>query len=346
MIERLLSRLYGAAITLRNRAYDSGVLRVAQVRVPVISVGNITVGGSGKTPVVEYLLRHVLRNGCRAAVITRGYRRETRGTFLVSDGREHIATARQGGDEAVQIAGKFPGLVVIADENRARGARRAIRDFDIEVVILDDAYQHRALYRDLDIVVIDSVEQLYTQRLLPEGRLREPLESLRRADLILLSKCEPTIDVAQAQRSLGAFTNVPVFATRYVPLRLCQSGSEDTYSTDALRELKLGAFCGIGMPEGFHRTLQSLGLHIVFTHDYPDHHWYNGDDIDALLAEGETTGVQAWITTEKDAVRLKDGDLWQRLGRVYYPEMAVECMGDEQTLFAHIGAHVRCAIVR
>ncbi|MBR9977762.1 MAG: tetraacyldisaccharide 4'-kinase [Bacteroidetes bacterium] len=346
MIERLLSRLYGTAVTLRNQAYENGLLRVARASVPVISVGNITVGGSGKTPVVEYLLHHLLRNGCRAAVITRGYRRETRGTVLVSDGRDHIVTARQGGDEAVQIAAKFSGLVVIADENRVRGARKASSDFDIDVIILDDAYQHRALHRDLDIVVIDAIEHLYTQRLLPAGRLREPLESLRRADLILLSKCEPTIDVAQAQRSLSAFTNVPVFATRYVPLRICQLASDDTSSADALRAMKLGVFCGIALPEGFHRTLQGLGLHTVFTRDFPDHHWYDGEDIDALLVGGETTGVQAWITTEKDAVRLKDSDLWQRLGKVYYPEMAVECMGDEHALFAHIGAQVRCAAVR
>ncbi len=346
-MKRLLSHFYGAAIALRNAGFDHRLFRIVRTGVPVISVGNITAGGSGKTPVVELLAAYLLDRQCRAAVVTRGYRRETRGNFIVSDGRGAIATARMGGDEAVQTARKFPTLAVVADEVRSRGCRLAVDRFSAETIILDDAFQHRFVHRDVDIVVVDTIEGDFDRQLLPAGRLREPLANLRRADLIILSKCEPSTPVEEITRSLAAYSAAPVFATRYVPRALRRLGGAERLRLDALHGLPLGGFCGIGMPEGFRRTLAGLQADLRSLRSFPDHHWYVADDIASLREEGRVAGVEAWITTEKDAMRLLDEEEWKYLGDVYYPEMEVEFLGEEDAFFALIEASLTgAAIVR
>lgn len=333
--------MYGAAVALRNRGYDRGLLGVAGVPVPVLSVGNITAGGTGKTPVVERLAAKLLAQGIRVAVVTRGYRRATKGYFLVSDGRGRVSTARDGGDEPVQIARNFPSLVVIADERRSRGCAKAVTEFRVDCILLDDAYQHRAMHRDLDIVVIDAVEGIYTQRLLPAGRLREPLANLRRADVLLLSKCEATTSVEQMRLALSAYTQVPVYATRFVPRALRRLGSDEDFPLDTLHAVPVGSFSGIGRPEGFRRTLQLLQTEVVAERVFPDHHWYGAGDIASLGEQGRTAGARAWITTEKDAVRLMDGEAWRSLGDVYYPRMEVEFLGEEEGFDALIMSRLR-----
>ena len=328
-MKTFLSRIYGAAIALRNRAYDRGLFGVARVPVPVFSVGNITAGGTGKTPVVERLATKLLAQGIRIAVVTRGYRRVTKGYFLVSDGKGRVSSARDGGDEPVQIARKFPTLVVIADELRSRGCARAVAEYRVDCILLDDAYQHRAMHRDMDIVVIDAVDGIYTQRLLPAGRLREPLENLRRADVLLLSKCEAKSSVEQMRLALSAYTQVPVYATRFMPRALRRLDGNEDLPLDTLQGVPVGIFSGIGRPEGFRRTLTLLRTDVVAERAFGDHHWYGAGDIAALGEQGRTAGVRAWITTEKDAVRLMDGEAWRSLGDVYYLRMEVEFLGEE-----------------
>ncbi|MBE0644882.1 MAG: tetraacyldisaccharide 4'-kinase [Bacteroidetes bacterium] len=334
-------------VGLRNRAFDHRLLRTEHVDVPVISIGNISVGGTGKTPLVEHLAAHLLGIGRRPAVVTRGYRRATKGNFIVSDGRGHVASARQGGDEAVQIAQKLPGLVVIADEKRIRGCRLAAEQFSADIILLDDAFQHRNMHRDVDIVVVDATENLDSREMLPAGRLREPLASLRRADAIVLSKCRPATPVAAMKKTLVTYSDAPVFAARFVPRRIRRLGAKESLPLETLRGLPLGGFCGIGRPEGFRRTLDELQANIVTMRDYPDHHWYTAADITELQRQGGDAGALGWITTEKDAVRLRDDNAWKSLGEVYYPEMEVEFVGDSVGLFILLanasarGAHVR-----
>ncbi|MDT8323182.1 MAG: tetraacyldisaccharide 4'-kinase, partial [Bacteroidota bacterium] len=177
----MISSLYAIAMQLRNAAYDRGVLRAQDAGVPVISVGNITAGGTGKTPVVEALLVRLLAAGRRPAMVTRGYRRESRGLLVVSDGAGMLRDVRESGDEPYQVAAKFPRVPVIADEKRIRGCRHAVQRFDAEILLLDDGFQHRAVARDCDIVVVDAQIGLDGLRMLPSGRLREPLRNLARA---------------------------------------------------------------------------------------------------------------------------------------------------------------------
>lgn len=333
-MKTLISYVYGMAVALRNRAFDRGWRRTEAVSVPVISVGNITAGGAGKTPMVEYLAKMLLDRGWRVAVVSRGYRRATRGSVVVSDGRGRVVSARAGGDEPVQIARKFPSLVVIADAVRHRGCARAVAEFGAECIVLDDAFQHRAMRRDLDIVVIDAAEGIAGQRLLPRGRLREPLANLRRADLIVLGKCDDAAAVERLRDELRAYTPAAVFATRFVARGLRRLGQEGELPVDAVAGIPIGSFCGIGRPAGFRTSLHALGLAPVLERSFADHHAFTTRDIAALAEDGRRAGVRAWVTTEKDAMRMIDGSAWHALGDVYYPRMEVEFSGDEEEFAA------------
>ena len=337
-MKTILSAIYGAAVRRRNRAFDSGRWPAARVGVPVVSVGNITAGGTGKTPVVAFLAARLLVRGVRVAVVSRGYRRKTPGTVVVSDGRGRIVTAREGGDEPVMLARRLPDLVVIADERRVRGCALAVETFGADIILLDDGFQHRALFRDMDVVVVDASEALEDARLLPAGRLREPLDGLRRAHAVLLSKCLSDTDVGALRAVLARHGGAPVFATRFVARALRRMGHDADLACDTLHRLRAGAFCGIGNPAGFRRTLEDIGIAPAFARDFPDHHWYGTADMRALREAGKTHGIQAWVTTEKDAARLMDLPEMELCGDVYYPRMEVEFVGGEEEFLSLVNA--------
>lgn len=317
---------------LRNKAYDQGYLRIVRIPVPVISVGNITAGGTGKTPIVERIVEYHLNMGIRTAVVSRGYKRESTGSVVVSDGKGSIVDVPSGGDEPVQIARKFPDAVVLADAKRVRGCLRAVEEFGAEIIILDDAYQHRAVGRNVDVVVIDASSGLYAQRLLPAGRLREPLVNLSRADVLLLSRCEADVAHEQMTLALRAYSKVPVFATRFLPqhLRRLHDGGELPH--DALRGASVVSFCGIGAPASFLQTMDHMGIASLQHHEFPDHHRFTDEDI-AMLLDGAGTAGTALLTTEKDAMRL----LLHRKAfegvDVLYPVMRLEFLGAEDAFF-------------
>ena len=332
-----IARLYAVIMRLRNTAYDSGVFHRHGISVPVLSVGNITAGGTGKTPVVEFLLAYCLQQGLHPAVVTRGYRRRSRGLVVVSDGRGVRVSAEQSGDEAAQIARKFPAAVVIADAKRVRGARHAVSAFDADVILLDDAFQHRAITRDCDIVVIDARQDMEAQRMIPAGRLREPLDHLRRADIVLLSRCVSADACAETTAMLRRWTRAPVYGTffRPVTLRRLSPGStdlvarrapatpaeaksrdvssaiggqeaQDALPPGALAGRRVTAFCGIGSPESFRRLLTDLGMEIDAFHSMGDHHWFTPREMRRLVRDALQRTGGLLLTTEKDAVRLAE----------------------------------------
>ncbi len=333
MLNALASRLYGSVIALRNHGYDAGWLRSAVLPVPVISVGNITAGGTGKTPVVELLVGHLISLGLRPAVVSRGYKRESSGSMVVSDGKGNVVDAARGGDEPVQIATKFPNIVVIADARRSRGCRRAVEEFQADLIVLDDAYQHRAVARSVDIVVLDASSGLYAQRLLPEGRLREPLRNLSRADILLLSRCEADVAHEQMALALRAYSSVPVFATRFVPhvIRRLYDGVES--EPGALRGKSVVSFCGVGAPASFLRTMKNMGIVPHSHEDFPDHHRFT--TADAARLRGRAVAARcALFTTEKDATRLRELEAELSGVDVLYPVMRVEFLGGEKQFFS------------
>ncbi|MFH2004154.1 MAG: tetraacyldisaccharide 4'-kinase, partial [Bacteroidota bacterium] len=183
-----LSFLYSIIIFIRNLFYDIRVFGVNRVNVPVISIGNLTAGGTGKTPVIEYLVNYFKRKNIKVAVISRGYKRNTKGTLVVSDGSSIIAKPEQAGDEPYQIAVRFQEAVVIVDENRFRGAKLAVEKYKPEVILLDDSFQHRRIHRDLDIVLIDVTKPPHKEYMLPAGLRREPLSSLKRTNVLLFTR--------------------------------------------------------------------------------------------------------------------------------------------------------------
>jgi tetraacyldisaccharide 4'-kinase len=351
----MLSYLYRIGVRLRNAAYDRGIFRVHHVDVPVVSVGNITAGGTGKTPVVEHLLAHFTARGLRPAVVTRGYRRSTRGLFVVSDGSGSRQGVRQSGDEASQIAGKFPHAVVVADEQRVRGCRHAATTFNADLILLDDAFQHRAVARDFDIAVVDAQVGIDRLRLLPAGRLREPLENLGRADAVLLSRCEGAEQAAQLKAGLAQWTSAAVFATRFVVngfRRFAPSSSAAMTTVDApdamlspagLAGKRVLAFCGIGSPRAFALTLSEAGVDAAVFETFADHHWYAADDLRKLRAMADRADISMFVTTEKDAVRLRDVDGSAELTELWYPELRLEFIDGEEEFLTLLGDAVEAS---
>ncbi len=298
------SYLYGAVVAVRNMFFENNVLRSVRVPVPVISVGNITSGGTGKTPIVELIAAMVRDAGKRAAIVSRGYGRLTSGFMLVSDGITVFAGADEAGDEAFQMAKKLRGVPVIADEVRTHGALLAIERCLADVVVLDDGFQHRALRRDCDIVLIDALHEPWHMPMLPAGHRREPLSSLRRADAVIVTKCAPQTDRTALEHRVRQFTDAPVFTSSYAPVSCVERGSGESTPVSSLRNTTAVVFCGIGQPESFRHTVESLGIRIASFHAFGDHHRFTVRDLRELTQAMARTGAGYLLTTEKDACRL------------------------------------------
>ena len=317
-------------VGLRNRAYDAGLLRSTRLPVPVLSVGNISVGGTGKTPVVDYLAGRLLEQELRVAVVTRGYGRATRGTFVVSDGAGTVSSAAEGGDEPVQLALRHPSLVVIADELRTRGGTFAVDSFNAEILLLDDGFQHRACARDLDIVLLDASIPWEGLQLLPAGRLREPPSHLRRADVVLLTRCRDVEGIASLRENVALHTDAPVIATRFeaLELRTLDGMRRDLVEVAGRSAV---AFCGIGNPHSFRRTLSALDLHIEMLVEFSDHHPFSTADVRKILDHASRYDTQLLITTEKDAARLGGlADIFKGM-ELMYVRVGLSFLDDAQT---------------
>ena len=298
----LLSLPYGAAIALRNRLYDRGIIRQAKLPCPVISVGNLTVGGTGKTPTVIFIANLLKKRGYRPAVLSRGYGGNSKAPVnIVSDGNRTLLGWREAGDEPILIAGAAPGVPVLTGSRRFLTGRVAVEKFGADVLILDDAFQHRALFRNLDIVLIDAVRPFGNGFILPRGPLRETNEALRRAHLIIQTGAE-----ADPVNPLQGTSGLPSFRGIHRPLRLVEAGTGRILPLAELKGQRVCAFAGIGRPEAFQRSLAGLGAEFTSFRAYPDHHPYSRTDVSALRRLATESGAERLITTEKDAVRLTD----------------------------------------
>ncbi|MGE5314998.1 MAG: tetraacyldisaccharide 4'-kinase [Acidobacteriota bacterium] len=298
------SLLYGAVMTIRNAFFENKLLKREEAGVPVISIGNLTTGGTGKTPLVELTAALVRDSGIRTAIVSRGYGRASSGLVVVSDGTRLVADAAQAGDEPHQLAEALPGVAVIVDEVRARGARYAVENFNAGCLILDDGFQHRSLDRSLDIVVIDGSQDLFSMPMLPSGYRREPLSALKRAGAFIITKADDPARVETLRARLRAYTAAPVFLGTYEPVALCTMGRAESASPDTIKGLRVAAFCGIGQPENFRRTLEALGADVAAFKAFADHHAYTMEECQGLERLRRETGATILVTTEKDAHRL------------------------------------------
>lgn len=306
-----LGSLYGAAMRTRLALYRAGLLTTHKVDAPVISVGNLTVGGTGKTPFVEWLARALSREGRRVCILTRGYgRAEARRRVIVSDGEEILADAREGGDEPRMLAEMLidASVAIVSDADRVAASRWALENLGSDAFILDDGFQHLRIARDLDIVMLDAANPFGGGHLLPRGRLREPLTQLTRAGLIVITRADLATDLdelrAEARRLSKGRAVVLTSRLRTLRLRpLDTSTSRDALEPN-LQTTTFAAFCAVGNPQTFFTHLRRDGYVAGYTRAFADHYSYTQADADALSRDAAARGAQALLTTAKDAVKL------------------------------------------
>lgn len=302
----LLSLPFGAAVALRGWLYDRGWLAATRARAPVISVGNLAVGGAGKTPVTMALARRLAARGRVVAVLSRGYGATRRDARVVSDGRAVLLDAAAGGDEPVLLARRLPGVRVLCGPRRAALAEAAVARHQADALVLDDGLQHRALARDLDVVVLDAANALGNGRLLPAGPGREPRSALRRAGLVWLSRVDQAAPQALARWRAEALaaTGRPPVESRHAPVDVLDGRLERSLGLEALRGRRVLLLSGLARPAAFRRTVEGLGAQVVAERRHPDHHRFTPAELAGALAAAAAAGADLVVTTEKDAVRL------------------------------------------
>jgi tetraacyldisaccharide 4'-kinase len=291
-----LSTLYGAVTRTRLALYRRGTFRTTKLDRPVISVGNMTVGGTGKTPLVEWVAKTIARSGKKVCILTRGYGRENpQQQVVVSDGKTILATAAEAGDEPYLLATNLLGsAAVISNADRVSAGRYAIEAFGAECFVLDDGFQHLRLARDLNIVTVDATNPWGGGQLLPYGRLREPLSGLNRADCVVLTRCDQAINLNALQDEIRALIRGrPLFESTMRALPAL------------VPPVPVAAFCAIGNSESFFTQLKKSDYEVVVERAFTDHHSYTQRDVDDLIAVATRAGAKGLITTAKDAVKLR-----------------------------------------
>jgi tetraacyldisaccharide 4'-kinase len=306
-ILRILSVLYGLAVRLRHTFYVHAFFKQKKLPQRVISVGNITLGGTGKTPTVMQIAGVLCRNRKHPVVISRGYGRSDESTLVVvSDGKQVLVDAKTGGDEPVLIGSKLVDVPVVADSNRSRAALFALQKFGNDTVILDDGFQQLQVQRDLDIVLLDAVDPFGRGKLFPAGILREPLSALQRAHAVLITGAERVEDLGPLKSVIRQQnTQARIFTSSQVPSDLVDVLTGETKPLSALRGAAVLAFSGIARPATFVSLLRSLGAEVKAEFAYPDHYDYKSSDLAAIVQRAADERISMTVTTEKDAVRLR-----------------------------------------
>jgi len=299
----LLSLPYRFIMTVRNLLYDCGILKTIRLTVPVVAIGNLTHGGTGKTPLVIALTALFQKQGYKVGIITRGYKRSTHGQIVVKDGQKLLASPSSSGDEPYLIAQKTKDAVIIADADRIAAGWSAISDYHCNLLIADDAYQHRRLHRDLNLLLWDGSTEPQNERVAPLGRMRESWQGLSRADILFISR------TTQIPESIDLFfqQHQPDLIRTALPVSIqsiVHYGNQETIAIDKIENRRLLAFCGLGNPQQFFKTLQVLSPAEIIQKSFPDHHKYNELELSHLAAEAKNDQCDYLITTEKDAVNL------------------------------------------
>lgn len=300
--------LYGLIADLRNYFYDRGIFKSHDLGARTISVGNITAGGTGKTPLVALIAKLLAENGEKVCILTRGYgRKHPKQQVLVSDGANIYADVLEAGDEAFELARLLQGkAAVIADADRVSGAEWAQRELCSTAFVLDDGFQHRVVKRDTDIVCIDATNS-FGGGMLPSGRLREPLSSLKRADILVITRSE-LVDAGRLSKLRAELEYLNPRATVFQGstfinkiVRLTEFEAEMTIVRHVTRAL---AFCALGNPQSFFSRMRLEGIELVGEESFRDHHNYSQRDAENLDRLGAKLGAESLITTAKDAVKL------------------------------------------
>ena len=299
----LLSIPYRWAVQVRVFFYEAGLSKTRHLPCPVISVGNITVGGTGKTPLVMLLARGLKERGITIAILSRGYMRKQSSDSLVSDGQNVFLSTEAAGDEPYLMANALKGVPILVGKDRFINGQMALERFGVRGLLLDDGYQHLQLHRDLNILLIDSNVGFGGDHLLPRGVLREPLSHLRRADLLVLTKVEePRTSLPLERRLHEIHRQARVFHSHYEPIALVNPRGERE-DLQVLRGKKVLALSGIANPDYFSFLLKRCGMEIGREAIFPDHHFYTKQDLASIEEKGK--GMDRVVTTEKDMLKLQ-----------------------------------------
>lgn len=300
-----LSLTYEACVRVRNAGYDWGLFPAHRLPCRVVSVGNLTTGGTGKTPSVIAMAAALRAAGERVSIVLRGYRSEGAGARVVSDGRTIRLGWREAGDEAVLLAQCLPGVPVVVGGDRVAAGRLAIAEFRPQTILLDDGFQHRRIHRDADLVLIDATDPFGGEWLLPRGRLREPVGGLHRADAILVTRADQAADLeGVVQRLAREAPGRPIARAVFRGCRLRELRSGQDRPVAEIRGKRVLAVSGIANPYSFHRTLEGSGAVVVDRVVYRDHHAFDEGDHRRIVGAAIASGADWIVTTEKDAVRL------------------------------------------
>jgi tetraacyldisaccharide 4'-kinase len=327
---RTLEIPYTAAVRLRNRRYDNGSSQTQRAGAPVISVGNITLGGTGKTPMVEWLALWLAQRGVRVGLVSRGYG----------------SRSGQPNDEALELADKLPGVPHVLDPDRVRGAGRAIDEFGCQLVLLDDAFQHRRLARDLDLVLIDALEPFGFEHVFPRGTLREPLVGWARADALVLTRAELVDATRRAeirQRAMSIAPRAIWLEATHAPRALRKANGEEL-PLDTLTGKRIAAFAGIGNPDGFRQALTGRGYDLAGMRTLADHFAYPPPELDELAHWVDTLDVAAAVCTHKDLVKI--GDRWTSNTPLLALSARLEILVGQPDLEARLELLARRALLR
>lgn len=308
------SFLFAAAVGVRYFLYGVGLMRRYPLGIQVISIGNVTAGGTGKTPVTEIFARTLAAEGRKVAILSRGYRRKEapwwRRLFtqvidpplVVSDGRHVLLDAATGGDEPYMLANNLPGVAVVVDRNRVKAGRYAVKRLGCDTIILDDGFQYQKLKHSVEVVLVDSTNPFGNGNMLPRGILREPVRHLKRADIIFLTKCRGDVSAVRAEvRKYNQ--KAEIVECNHAPKVLKDVWSREEFPLDWLKGKTTCTLSGIASPKGFENSLRRLGAKVVWCERYADHHRYDSSEILYALNRSADMRADALVTTEKDAVR-------------------------------------------
>ena len=311
---KAVSKIFAAVVAIRYFGYRHGILHRFPLGVQVISIGNVTAGGTGKTPVTELFARTLSAQGRKVAILSRGYRRKEAPFFkrifmdvvvpplVVSDGRRILLDSETGGDEPYMLASNLPGVAVVVDRNRVKAGRYAIKRLGCDTLILDDGFQYQKLKHSIEVVLVDSTNPFGNGNMLPRGILREPASHLKRADIIFLTKCRGDVSAVREEvRKYNA--TAKIVECNHAPKTLKDVWSREEFALDYLRGKTLCTLSGIASPKGFENSLRNLGAKVVWCERYADHHRYATSEILYALNRTADMKADALVTTEKDAVR-------------------------------------------
>ncbi len=340
----LLSKVYLLIVRLRLYLYRNRIIREHQVGCMVVSIGNLTVGGTGKTPVVEKFARALQDGGRTVAILSRGYKSRQPPLFqrvqnrilnipnpprVVCDGRDVLLDSQEAGDEPYMLAQNLKDVIVLTDKDRVKSALFAIKKWGVDTLVLDDGFQHLRLRHRLDVVLIDRQAPFGNEFMLPRGTLREPPSSLRRARYIFITKSEEGGNEQLIERIRKYNRTAEIIECTHRPRHLQHITTGERQPLEFLNDRYVGSVCAIAAPESFENALRDLGANLEITKRYADHHRFSASDLQAFLKRAVLRDLDALITTEKDAVRFPE--LLEMPIPIYFLRVEIDIISGEES---------------